>query len=133
MVQWTPVRVEVHIPDPATATTPRLRAEGLSALNEWAVHNLWANRPGDSSSANAWSRSHDEWRHRVVEWMKISGCDPIDVTAVSVLGDIPVIGGADDPLSHQLSMLQVRRQRIAAVVESYRSDSAPQVDNIEKR
>src|SRR5438093_936078 len=42
---WRLVRVIVLIPDARTSSEPNAWAEGLGKWDEFAVHNLWANRP----------------------------------------------------------------------------------------
>lgn len=121
-VSWHLIRQIVQIPDARLATQPSLWAEGLGRWDSFAVHNLWANRPVTRGDFALWRTEFHKWAHDVKTWMETAGCEFLDVKDVAELGRVEGGPFHDDPeLNHELVMLDMKRKRIASLIERFRS------------
>lgn len=117
---WRRERIYVSLMTGLLLDTPREKvAEALGRLDEWAVHNLWANV--DGADMAAWRASFESWVLMVTTAMTDAGCSYLDVKQFSVLGEVDMRSKFhnDPAVNKQLCMLSQHRRRLADIVDRY--------------
>src|SRR5262249_4516404 len=123
---WKLIKVIVQIPDARLSKTPATWADALGRWDSFAVHNLWANKPITKADFDVWRTEVHRWGTAVKVWMETAGCEFLDVKEFAELGyvDGPNLHSNPD-LNHELVMLKMKRDRLAVLIERFRSMPNP--------
>lgn len=108
---WKAIRVEMSLGKDVSAKNDL--AEELGKYDEWAVHNLWANRPYYGADLKLWIDSFNKWAASVKQWMENQHCSYLDIKHFFVLGLVSNYQfDEDSEFNWQLNMLNMHRERI---------------------
>jgi len=113
--KYKPIRVQV--PSLGKIVKDHKIAEGLARWDEFAVHNLWANKPLTEEDLKQWIKQFNKWIYDVKNWMEKVGCLYLDVKQFFVLGLVTEYQFDDDSeFNHKLNMLNMHRERIKNLI-----------------
>ena len=97
-------------------------ADWLTERHGYGVHELLAKKPNNNAEFQEWLAKENTYTADVVSGIQARGGTPQDVHHVHTLGLIPMYNLHTNPVvSHQLSMLVERLNRIADVSTKYAS------------